>query len=61
MTNAKTNRDPGQSMVSMMSPISAGKDRIRSMVASVGPAPSASSAQDSNPPGSEEPNRADDG
>ena len=36
MTNAEANEDPSQSMVSMMVPISAGKDRIKSMVALVG-------------------------
>jgi hypothetical protein len=36
MTNAEANEDPSQNMVSIMAPISAGKDRIKSMVALVG-------------------------
>jgi hypothetical protein len=36
MTNAQANEDPSQNMVSIMVPISAGKDRIKSMVALVG-------------------------
>jgi hypothetical protein len=36
MTNAEANEDPSQNMVSIMVPISAGKDRIKSMVARVG-------------------------
>jgi hypothetical protein len=43
MTNTETNQDPGQSTVSMMIPISAAKDRIKSMVSIFGRNPSVKS------------------
>ncbi len=43
MTNGETNHEANQSMVSMMIPISAAKDRIKSMVSSFGRNPSVQS------------------